>query len=200
MSRHPWLLLASLMAGLGLVVTVWTSIDRRPPEWDYANHLERALHCYQILAQPGHDRLREILEATAFYPPVAPCTAGLLYFFSPVSPLTAQVVMWGFLVLGAVSVFLLGRYLLDTSAGLLAAFFLSTAPFVVSSLTNFQLDLPLTGMAAQALKGGTRHCSARIAFVAPGRVVVAKAKICLFGVRNPVDFAYLVMIHTDARD
>jgi len=65
---------------------------------------------------------------------------------------------------------------------------------------QLRLPVPLTGMAAQALKGGTRHCSARIAFVAPGRVVVAKAKICLFGVRNPVDFAYLVMIHTDARD
>jgi Dolichyl-phosphate-mannose-protein mannosyltransferase/LmeA-like phospholipid-binding len=151
MRRHPWLLLASLMAGLGLVVTVWTSIDRRPPEWDYANHLERALHCYQILAQPGHDRVREILEATAFYPPVATCAAGLLYFRLPMSPLTAQIVMLGFLALGAVSVFLLGRSLLDTAAGLLAAFLLSTAPFVVFSLTNFQLDLPLTGVVACSL-------------------------------------------------
>jgi len=65
---------------------------------------------------------------------------------------------------------------------------------------QLRLPVPLTGMAAQALKGGARHCSAKIAFVAPGRVVVAKAKICLLGVRNPVDFAYLVMIHTDARE
>ena len=65
---------------------------------------------------------------------------------------------------------------------------------------QLRLPVPLTGMAAQALKGGARHCSAKIAFVAPGRVVVAKAKICLFGVRNPVDFAYLVMIQTDARE
>ena len=30
------------------------------------------------MTQPGHDRIREILDATAFYPPVAPCAAGLL--------------------------------------------------------------------------------------------------------------------------
>ena len=82
---------------------------------------------------------------------------------------------------------------------------MSTDPkeFLGKSLDHFfqlRLPVPLSGMAAQALKGGARHCSAKIAFVAPGRVVVAKAKICLFGVRNPVDFAYLVMIHTDARE
>src|SRR5688572_21438864 len=151
MIPRPWLLLAALVAGLGGVVAIWTSIDQRPPEWDYANHLERALQCYRILAQPGHDRAREILEATAFYPPVTTCAAGLLYFLFPVLPLTARVVMLGFLTLGAVSVFLLGRHLLDTQAGLLAAFLLSTAPFVVFSLTNFQLDLPLTGMVALSL-------------------------------------------------
>jgi predicted DNA-binding ribbon-helix-helix protein len=65
---------------------------------------------------------------------------------------------------------------------------------------QLRLPVPLAGMAAQALKGGSRHCSAKIAFVAPGRVVVAKARICLFGVRNPIDFSYLVMIQTDARE
>ncbi len=147
----PWCLLGALVLGLCVVVAIWTSIDRRPPEWDHANHLGRALQCYRILAQPGHDRAREILEATAFYPPVTTCAAGLLYFVFPVTPLTAQVVMLGFLALGAVSVFLLGRRLLDTGAGLLAAFLLSTASFVIFSLTNFQLDLPLTGMVAFSL-------------------------------------------------
>jgi Dolichyl-phosphate-mannose-protein mannosyltransferase len=149
--RRPWLLLVVLLVALGVVVAIWTSIDRRPPEWDYANHLGRALQCYRILAEPGHDRAREILEATAFYPPVTTCAAGLLYFLFPVVPLTAQAVMLGFLALGVVSVFLLGRRLLDTEAGLLAALLLATAPFVVFSLTNFQLDVPLTGVVALCL-------------------------------------------------
>jgi hypothetical protein len=149
--RRPGFFLVALLAALGVVVAIWTSIDRRPPEWDYANHLERALQCYRILAEPGHDRAREILEATAFYPPVTTCTAGLLYFLFPVVPLTAQAVMLGFLAVGAVSVFLLGRRLLDSEAGLLAAFLLATAPFMVFSLTNFQLDVPLTGVVALCL-------------------------------------------------
>ncbi len=59
--------------------------------------------------------------------------------------------MLGFLALGVVSVFLLGQHLLDTEAGLLAALLLATAPFVVFSLTNFQLDVPLTGVVALCL-------------------------------------------------
>ena len=151
MTHRPWLVLAALWALLAAVTVVWVSVDRRPPEWDHANHLERALQCYRILAEPGHDRLREILEASSFYPPVAICAAGLLYFVFPVVPLTAQAVMLGFLGVALASVFVLGRRLWDAEAGLLAAFFLGTAPFVVFSLTNFQVDLPLAAMVALAL-------------------------------------------------
>lgn len=151
MIRRPWLVLVALLAALGVVVAIWTSIDRQPPEWDHANHLGQALQCYRILAEPGHDRAREILQATAFYPPVTTCATGLLYFLFPVVPLTAQAVMLGFLALAVAGVFLLGRRLLDTEAGLLAAFLLATAPFVVFSLTNFQLDVPLTAMVALGL-------------------------------------------------
>jgi len=40
------------------------------------------------------------------------------------------------------SVYGIGRTVADPTTGLLAAFFLGTAPFVVYSLLNFQLDLP----------------------------------------------------------
>ena len=69
----------------------------------------------------------------------------------PVAPLTAQAVIWAFLVLGTLAVFGLGRRLLDADAGLLAAFLFATAPFVVFMLLNFQLDLPLAAMVALAL-------------------------------------------------
>ncbi len=122
-----------------------------PPAWDHANHLERAFECYRILSEPGHDRFREIVAASSFYPPVVTCVTGLLYFVFPVAPLTAQAVMLGYLAVALAAVFALGSRLWDPEAGLLAALFLGTAPFVVFSLTNFQLDIPLMAMVALAL-------------------------------------------------
>src|SRR4029453_6797977 len=52
MSGRPWLAAIRLFPLLCVVVTVWASIDRHPPEWDYANHLERALECPRPLANP----------------------------------------------------------------------------------------------------------------------------------------------------
>ncbi|PYO28244.1 MAG: hypothetical protein DMD86_16630, partial [Candidatus Rokuibacteriota bacterium] len=80
-----------------------------------------------------------------------PCLTGLFYFAAPVVPLTAQAVMVAFLALGVAAVFALGRRLVGVEAGLLAAFCFATAPFVVLSLTNFQLDLPLAAMVALTL-------------------------------------------------
>jgi hypothetical protein len=143
--------LAALLLALGLVVVVWVARDRRPPEWDHANHLERAVDCRRDLAALGRGGLDEILARSSFYPPIVTCAAGLLYFVLPVVPLTAQAVMWAFLVVGTLALWGLGRRLLDADAGLLAAFLFATAPFVVFSLPNFQLDLPLAAMVALAL-------------------------------------------------
>jgi len=143
--------LAALLLGLAAVMVVWLSIDRRPPEWDHANHLERALACHRSLTEPGRNSLAEIIAESSFYPPIVTCAAGLLYFVFPVVPLTAQAVMWAFLVLGTLAVAGLGRRLLDPDASALAALLFATAPFVVFSLLNFQLDLPLAAMVALAL-------------------------------------------------
>lgn len=151
MSERPWLAAVGLWAALCVVVTVWASIDRHPPEWDYANHLERALECHRTLANPAADRFGEIMGASAFYPPLAICTAGALYFAFPVTMLTAQAVMLLFLGVAMFSVYGIGRTVSDPMAGLLAAFFIGTAPFVVYSLLTFQLDLPLMAMVALAL-------------------------------------------------
>ena len=142
--------LAALLLGLAAVMAVWLSIDRRPPEWDHANHLERAVLCQRSLAEPGGEALQEIIAESSFYPPIVTCAAGLLGLALP--PLAAaHAVMWGFLVVGTLAVFGLGRRLLDPAAGLLAAFLFATAPFVVFSLLHFQLDLPLTAIVAVTL-------------------------------------------------
>ncbi|MBI3624887.1 MAG: LmeA family phospholipid-binding protein [Candidatus Rokubacteria bacterium] len=150
-SLRDWLLLAGLFASLVLVVGIWVTVDRRPPEWDYANHLERAVRCHQILSEQGWRGAGKILEMSSFYPPVVPCGAAFVYFLYPITPLTSQAVMLGFLGLALVSIFLLGCHLFDGPTGLLAALLFGAAPFVVYSGTKFQLDLPLAAVAVLAL-------------------------------------------------
>ena len=150
MTGRPAVALTALLAGLAVVMAIWLSIDRRPPEWDHANHLERAVLCQRSLGEPPREALREIIAESSFYPPIVTCAAGLLGFALP--PLAAaHAVMWAALVLGTLAIFGLGRRLLDPAAGLLAAFLFATAPFVLFSLMNFQLDLPLAAMVALAL-------------------------------------------------
>jgi 4-amino-4-deoxy-L-arabinose transferase-like glycosyltransferase len=148
--------LALLFAALCALVVVWVSRDRTPPAWDHANHLGHALSCHRELAAHGLGALGTILDETAFYPPLAPCAAGVLYFVFPITPLVAQSVMLLALGLGLLAVFRLASWLWEPRTALLAAFLYGTAPFVVFSLTNFQLDLPLAAAVAWAIYGLAR--------------------------------------------
>ena len=142
--------LAALLLGLAAVTAAWLAIDRRPPEWDHANHLERAVPCQRSLAEPPREALQEIIAESSFYPPIVTCAAGVLGLVLSARA-AAHTVMWAFLVAGTFAVWGLGRRLLDPAAGLLAAFLFATAPFVIFSLMHFQLDLPLTAMVALTL-------------------------------------------------
>lgn len=72
-TRRDVVLLALLLLTLAGVMLAWLAVDRRPPEWDHANHLERALECHRILAEPGHARFAEIVAMSSFYPPLVLC-------------------------------------------------------------------------------------------------------------------------------
>lgn len=158
-------LLFGLILFLSVVTVVWVFLDRRPPQWDHANHLERAIRCRDILTDPASDRLSRIMEMSSFYPPLVPCAAGIFYLFAPVTPLTSQAVMLIFLAGALVSLFLLGRLLFDPATGFFAALMFGMAPFVVFSTTNFQLDLPLAAaviasvLALTATEGFSRRGS-----------------------------------------
>ena len=151
LAAAPGVQLAGIFGALAIVAAVWVQTDRRPPEWDHANHLERAALCGQILADRGLAGWGEIVKMSAFYPPVVPCSAGLLSLLFPPTPLAAQSVILAFLALALVSLFFLGHRLFDAPTGVLAALIFGAAPFVVFSTTNFQLDLPLAAAVIFAL-------------------------------------------------
>jgi len=147
-TRRDWAIVGGVYLALVVVVAVWLAIDRTPPEWDHANHLERAVNCAEDLAQGD---VRRIIERSSFYPPIVPCGAALVYRLVPSDAASAQSVVLAFLGLGMAAVYLLGRRLAGSTEGVVAAVVFGCAPFVVFSALRFQLDLPLAAMVALAL-------------------------------------------------
>ena len=141
-------IVAGAFAALVALAAVWLAIDRTPPEWDHANHLERVVRCAGDLARGD---VRRIFERSTFYPPVVPCAAALVYRLAPSDAAGSQAVVLAFLGLGMAAVYLLGRRVAGGTAGVVAAVVFGAAPFVVFSSLRFQLDLPLASLVALAI-------------------------------------------------
>jgi hypothetical protein len=146
--KGEWVAMAAAFSILAAVALTWLAIDSRPPAWDYANHLERAVHCAAGLVAGD---LASILARSSFYPPVVPCTAGLAYLVAPSDTAAAQAVVLAFLALGMVATYWLGRHFAGGPAGVVAALLFGSAPFVVYLSVRFQLDLPLAALVATTL-------------------------------------------------
>jgi hypothetical protein len=144
--RGPAIVLAGFLL-VAAVAAVWTAVDRRPPDWDHANHLERAVLCERDLRA---GQVRAILERSSFYPPLVLCLAGAASLAMPM-PAAATLVMVAFLGLGMAAVYAIGRSAGGEGTGAAAALLFATAPFVVFSTLRFQLDLPLAAMVALGL-------------------------------------------------
>src|SRR5438093_4206652 len=148
-SARDWAIVAAVFAVLVGVAAVWLAIDRRPPQWDHANHLERVVTCAEDLARGD---VRGLLERSSFYPPFVPCTAALAYRLWPTDEAAAQAVILLFLGLGMAATYLIGRRFSGGAGGVVAAMAFGTAPFVVYISVRFQLDLPLAAMVALAIE------------------------------------------------
>jgi hypothetical protein len=147
-SGREWRLVAAGWLLIVVCTVVWLALDRRPPEWDHANHLERVVDCAKDI-EAGD--ARAIVERSSFYPPLAPCAASLVYRLLPSDAAAAQATMLLFLALGMAATYVLGQAWVDGTAGVAAAWIFGTAPFVVYSVVQFQLDLPLAAMVALAV-------------------------------------------------
>jgi hypothetical protein len=132
-------------AALAAVALVWQAIDRHPPEWDHANHLERAVLCARDLAAGD---VSAVIARSSFYPPIVPCLSGVLARVLPSDLLAAQVVMLAFLALGMATIYRIGRERVSGPTGVLAAVVFGSAPFVVFNTVRIQLDLPLAATVA----------------------------------------------------
>ena len=146
--RHEWVGVAAIFLALLVVVAVWLLLDRHPPEWDYANHLEHAVRCARDLAAGD---FRAVFARSSFYPPLVPCAAGLVLGLVPSDVVFGEVVILAFLGLGMAATYVLGRRFAGGAGGVVAAALFGTAPSVVNLTLRFQLDVPLASMVALSL-------------------------------------------------
>ena len=131
------------------VTAMWLAIDRHPPEWDYANHLERAVLCWRGLVTGD---VAAVLGRSSFYPPLVPCLAGLLFRVMPSDAAFGQIVVLAFLGLGMAATYVLARQWANGGGAVVAAVLVGTAPLVVQLTLRFQLDVPLMAMVVVALE------------------------------------------------
>lgn len=181
---RDWAVVGAAFLLLAAVAITWLSVDRRPPEWDHANHLERAVLCERDLRSGDS---RAILERSSFYPPLVLCLAGLASTAMPVEA-AAGLVMIAFLGLGMAAVYRLGRAAAGGGAGVAASLLFATAPFVVFSTLRFQLDLPLAAMVALGLV----TLEATGTFARPGRAA-AFGTVCGLGMLTKPTFALYLL-------
>ena len=145
---REWALVASAWLAIAVCTVIWLTIDTRPPEWDHANHLQRAVSCARDVAAGDW---RTILTRSSFYPPIVPCAAGLVYRVLPTDAAAGAIVMLLFLAGAMAATYAFCRILAGGTAGVAAAWIFGTAPFVIFSVLRFQLDLPLATLVATAL-------------------------------------------------
>lgn len=145
---RAWSVAGAVLVVLAGVAASWLAIDRRPPDWDHAHHLERGLHCARELAA---GRLVGALGEASFYPPLVFCLAGMAGAVWPSDQAAGQAVILAFLALALAAVCALGLGLGGERAGAVAAMVLGTSPIVVLLSVRFQVDVPLAALVAAAL-------------------------------------------------
>lgn len=145
---REWLLVAGAWLALVLVLSIWLAMDRRPPAWESARQLERAVRCAEDLAA---GRFTAMLDRVALEAPIVPCAAAVVYRLYPSDVAAAQVVILLALGLGMAATYLLARDHAGAAAAVPAAWLFGAAPLVIESAVRFQLDLPLAAVVAVAL-------------------------------------------------
>jgi hypothetical protein len=183
-ARREWAAVAVVYAAVVIVAAIWLAIDRHPPEWDYANHLEHAIHCRRDLASGD---IWGAFAHSSFYPPLVPCLGGLAYALLPSDVVFGELVMLGFLGIGMAATYAVARRFAGGVGSVVAATLFATAPIVVNLGLRFQLDVPLAAMVIALLA----VLLATDRFTRPGWALAAGIVFGLGMLTKPPFFVYV---------
>ena len=143
---RDWLLVGGAWLALVLTLSVWLMLDRRPPAWDGARRLERAVRCADAAGL-----LAVVQDRSAPEAPLVPCTAAVIYRLYPSDVAAAQAVIFVALGVGMAATYLLARDLAGAAAAVPAAWLFGAAPLVIERAVRFEVDLPVAAIVAVAL-------------------------------------------------
>ena len=167
---RDWALVAGAWLALVLALSVWLAMDRRPPAWESARELERAIRCAEDLGRGGS---ATGLDRAAWEAPIVPCAAGAVYRLYRSDVVAAHAVIFLALGLGMAATYLLARDVAGAGAAVPAAWTFGAAPLVVQSALVFQRDLPVAALVAVALLALSRtdRLNSTVMSLAAGLVV-----------------------------
>jgi len=156
---RPWAIGAVLaVCAVGILLNyLWLYADSTPPHWDYANHLNSAIHYREALSGllPGSSwkgllpTIKRLVHIDVMvYPPFFPMAASLL---APSVTLRSLVMTnsW-FLAVLAFSMYGMGRRLHGDLAGVMAAVLIVGYPYCAHLARQFMIDYSLLAMSAAA--------------------------------------------------
>jgi hypothetical protein len=144
--RHDWTLVGGAWLALVLALSVWLAMDRRPPAWESARELDRALRCAESITASTSAVDRTSLDA-----PIVPCAAGAIYRVYASDAVAAHATIFVALGLGMAAIYLLARDLAGTEAAVPAAWIFGAAPLALHSALRFQSDLAVAATVAVVL-------------------------------------------------
>jgi 4-amino-4-deoxy-L-arabinose transferase-like glycosyltransferase len=150
MSRVPsWVLLAAFVPTIAAINVVWRVLEARPPLWDMAYHLSNSLF-YLHSASPS-DPLA-FVGAYRYYPPLTYWVTDVIYVALGNEAMWVAVlsnVVW--LAVLVFATYGVGRRLWSARVGWVSVVFVVTAPIIVAASKQYELDMPLTAVAALTL-------------------------------------------------
>ena len=123
-----------------------------PPHYDCGYHLQLSINFYERLFEfNGWDYFSNLLFSSSFYPPVAYTAATPFYLVFGVTQDAANLGNLVFLALLLWSTYEIGRSLVNTETGILAAMLLSFFPFVYGISRVFYVETALIAVTAFAM-------------------------------------------------
>lgn len=150
---NPYFILAIIILFHLTTTFIWLKIDKSYLKLDAWGHYRYSLEAYDFLKGIPHLKFPlSAVEPQKWHGILVGFSTALLYFvFGKAQDAAIMINSAIFLTILVLSTYGIAKRIYSSSAGLLAAFIVTSYPVIFNNLRIYMLDLPLTGMVALSL-------------------------------------------------